>query len=530
MSGPDARRWDATDPGPPLPPVPKRTVLDKDLKKITRLERAAAATGRQSTRIGLGLLFLGAVFIYVALQTGSLDNSVLVIAAGVIGGYMAMNIGANDVANNVGPAVGSQALTLTGALVIAAVFEAAGALIAGGEVVTTISKGIVDTNRLTSPDTLIWAMMAALLAAALWVNLATYLNAPVSTTHAIVGAVAGAGIAALGADAVNWSVMGRIAASWVISPVLGGLVAMHILLFIKKAILYQPDRVAAAKRWVPLLVAVMASSFTIYLVTKGLGRVWKPGPGWLAVIGAGAFVLALLIVRPLVVRAAVGLDNRRKSVVQLFTIPLICAAALLSFAHGANDVANAVAPLAAIVSASATGTVEARVGIPFWVMLVGGLGIAVGLALFGPGLIRTVGTEITRLDRARAFAIALSAAVTVIIASALGLPVSSTHIALGALFGVGFLREWLDRQRRQRRPAGSAWQAGAASAALPEAASGSSDLELLLWQEKARKAQKRKLVRRRHLLSIVAAWLITVPLTAMLAAGLFVLLQAFVQT
>src|SRR5690606_29799196 len=260
-----------------------------------------------------------------------------------------------------------------------------------------------------------------------------------------------------------------------------------------------------------------------YLVTKGLGRLWKPGTSILLLIGVGAFFLAWAIVRPMVNRASQGLENRRKSVVTLFTVPLICAAALLSFAHGANDVANAVGPLAAIVSASNTGGVQGTVSIPFWVMLVGAAGIAVGLALFGSRLIRAVGTQLTKLDRARAFAIAPSAAVTVIVASGLGLPGSSTHITLGALFGVGFLRERLDRIRKPHRYAALAAHESEALRLLdPE----DRDLAEKKGQKKARKAQKRKLVRRQHLLTIVAAWLITVPLTAVLSAGLYVFSRA----
>lgn len=508
---------------PDLPAVRKRTPLDKDLKRIRRMEEAAATTtGRTSTRIGLGLLFLIGVCLFAGAQSGGVEQFWFVVIAGVIAGYMALNIGANDVANNVSPAVGSQALTLTGALAIAAIFEAAGAIIAGGDVVTTVSKGIVDPARLTNAETLIRVMTAALLAAALWLNLATHLGAPVSTTHSIVGAVAGSGIAAAGMDAVDWPVMGQIAASWVISPVLGGVIAAAILLFVKYAILFREDKITAAKRWLPILVAIMAAAFSVYLVMKGLSRVWKPGTSILVLIGVAAFLFAWAIVRPMVNRASQGLENRRKSVVTLFTVPLICAAALLSFAHGANDVANAVGPLAAIVSASNTGGVHGTVEIPFWVMLVGAAGIAVGLALFGSRLIKAVGTQITKLDRARAFAIALSAAVTVIVASGLGLPVSSTHITLGALFGVGFLRERLDRIRKPHRYALLAAHEGELEILDPE----DRDLAEKKGRKKARKAQKRKLVRRQHLLTIVAAWLITVPLTAVLSAGLYVFSSA----
>jgi len=515
--------WDRPLPERPL--ARKATPLDKDLKKIARLERATVETARSSTRIGIALLFILAVCAYVALKGDAFDNTAIVLVAGVVGAYMALNIGANDVANNVGPAVGAQALTLSGALVIAGICETAGALIAGGDVVATVSRGIVDPAGFADPDALILGMLCALLAAALWLNLATWLGAPVSTTHAIVGAVAGSGIAAAGMDAVNWPAMGKIAASWVISPVLGGLIAAGILLIIKFTILYRPDRVAAAKRWVPILVAVMASAFSVYLVMKGLQRLWKPGPAALGLIGLGAFGLAWGAVHPMVTRAAVGLDNRRKSVMQLFTVPLICSAALLSFAHGANDVANAVGPLAAIVGVSSSGTVAMQVAIPFWVMLVGAAGITLGLALFGPRLIRTVGTKITRLDRARAFAIALSAAITVIAASWLGLPVSSTHIALGALFGVGFLREWLDRRRKRGRIRRAQPLPQWAADGLARA-EGAAELEDMLRAEKVKKARKRRLVRRSHLLSIAAAWVITVPMTAVLAAGLYAFARA----
>lgn len=526
-SYPAGAGWD--QPLPELPPRRKATPLDKDLKKIARLERATAEAGRISTRVGVALLFLLAVSAYVAIRGQAFDHTAIVVMAGVVGAYMALNIGANDVANNVGPAVGAEAMTLTGALVIAALFETAGALIAGGDVVATISKGIVSPESFADPQVLIAGMLSALLAAALWLNLATWLGAPVSTTHSIVGAVAGAGIAAAGIDAVNWPEMGRIAASWVISPVMGGLIAAGILLTIKFTILYRQDRVAAARYWVPIIVAVMAATFSVYLVMKGLGQVWKPGPIILLAIGIGAFLLAWAAMRPIVAQASIGLDNRRRSVMQLFTVPLICSAALLSFAHGANDVANAVGPLAAIVSAASSGAVQGEVEIPFWVMLVGALGITLGLALFGPRLIRTVGTKITRLDRARAFAIALSAAITVIAASWLGLPVSSTHIALGALFGVGFLREWLDRRKRRLRapralpPMASGPQYDWAGA---EPNNGAHPLDALMNGNKAKKARKRKLVRRRHMLSIAAAWVITVPMTALLAGGLYVFARA----
>ena len=485
-----------------------KTTVDKDLRRIIQLEKAAVKVSRRNVNLGLGVLFLFAVWIFASFQSSGIDEGAILIAAAIIGGYMALNIGANDVANNVGPAVGSKAITLVGALVIAAIFEASGAIFAGGDVVTTISKNIIDPNAVANRSVFIWTMMAALLSAAIWVNLATWIGAPVSTTHSIVGGVMGAGIAAAGFAAVNWPVMGAIAASWVISPVLGGLIAAIFLAFAKYFILYKEDKIAASKKWVPVLVAILVGVFSIYLMTKGLKRIWKPDIELALAIGAGAFIIAYGLVKPAVVKAASKLDNRRKSVSDLFTIPLICAAALLSFAHGANDVANAVGPLAAIVNAVTTGSVAAKVTLPLWVLVVGAIGISVGLVLYGPKIIEIVGERITKLNRVRAFCVALSAAITVIIASTLGLPVSSTHIAIGAVFGVGFLREFIANYGKSK---------------LMKGATGNnvSSMNVAPSPTILEKTVKRKLVRRRHLMTIVAAWVITVPSAAILSGLIF---------
>ena len=485
-----------------------RTTVDKDLRRIVQLENAAEKVGRSNVNLGLGILFLFAVWIFASFQSSGIDEGAILVAAAIIGGYMALNIGANDVANNVGPAVGSKAITLVGALFIAAIFEAAGAIIAGGDVVTTISKNIIDTDAVANKKVFIWAMMAALLSAAIWVNLATWIGAPVSTTHSIVGGVMGAGIAAAGFAAVNWPVMGAIAASWVISPVLGGLIAAIFLAFAKYFILYKEDKIAASKRWVPVLVAILVGVFSVYLMTKGLKRIWKPDLGLALGVGACAFIISYALVKPAVVKAASKLDNRRKSVSDLFTIPLICAAALLSFAHGANDVANAVGPLAAIVNAVTVGTIEAKVTLPLWVLVIGAIGISVGLVLYGPKIIEIVGERITKLNRVRAFCVALSAAITVIIASTLGLPVSSTHIAVGAVFGVGFLREFIVNRGKNKL-----------LRAAPE--NNVSSIDPITSQPVSKKYVKRKLVRRRHLMTIVAAWVITVPSAAILSGLIF---------
>jgi len=530
--GADLAASPSHDPAAGLPPkvLLGATTLDKDLKKIAKVEAAAQAQGQVMARVGLALLFLLAVWILTSMQPGA-GFSPFVIAAAVVGGYMAMNIGANDVANNVGPAVGSRALTLTGAILIAAIFETAGALIAGGDVVATVSKGIIDPDLMPDAATFLTAMLAALLAAALWLNLATFVGAPVSTTHSIVGGVMGAGIAATGFAAVNWPTMGAIAASWVISPLMGGIIAAGFLYFLKITVLYKDDKIFAAKRWAPIVVAIMAGAFAMYLMNKGIANIYKAS--WVETIIAGIAVYAAAwgVMRSHVFSRALNMENRRKSVHQLFVVPLIFSAALLSFAHGANDVANAVGPLAAIVSVSDSGTIITKAAIPLWVMLVGAVGISVGLMLFGPKLIRTVGQEITKLNPVRAFCVALSAAITVIIASALGLPVSSTHIAVGGIFGVGFLREFLARRQLRaalnRSPLAAA-EAGA-QAGLATLKSITPKLAVLNEQAAAKahsKYRQRRLVRRQHAWSIAAAWIFTVPLTASLAGLLYHLMRA----
>jgi len=501
--------------------------VDSTVRHVSRLRHAVAGEGHVAIRLGLAGAFLLAALAFTAAIAGGLGGSgAVIVAAGVIGGYMALNIGANDVANNMGPSVGAKAITMVGALIIAAVFETAGAVLAGGDVVATIASGIIDPAPMAETAVFVTAMMAALLAAALWLNLATWIGAPVSTTHAIVGGVMGAGVAAAGIASVNWPTMGAIAASWVISPVMGGAVAALFLWFIRHAIIFREDRIAAARRWVPVLVGVMAATFGMYLLLKGLGRVWKAPSGVVAGAGAALFVTAWLAMRPVIARRSVGLENRKKAVHGLFSAPLICAAALLSFAHGANDVANAVGPLAAVVDALSSGGPSARVGIPAWVLAIGALGISVGLVLFGPRLIRTVGEKITKLNPIRAFCVALSAAITVLIASTLGLPVSSTHIAVGGVFGVGFLREMLhNRQRRRRVEEKAAAKALAAAARTPSAKGKAAGKGEPPAARKKKRRGKLKLVRRKHLGTIVAAWVITVPLAALLAALLFVLLD-----
>lgn len=489
---------------------------------------------------------LSVIYFVLAFIMPDSGNHILVTAA-AFGAYMALNIGANDVANNVGPAVGSKAISLVGAIVIAAIFESAGALLAGGDVVSTIKKGIIDPSLITDSNTFIWLMMAALLAAAIWLNIATALNAPVSTTHSIVGGVLGAGIAAGGFGIANWPVFGKIAASWIISPLFGGIIAASFLYLIKRTITYKEDRIAAAKKIVPYLIAFMTWVFSTYLIMKGLKKLWKIDILIAGGIGFAIAIIVLFLVTPLIKKAASKLENSKESVNTLFTLPLIFSAALLSFAHGANDVANAVGPLAAINDAVLHAGIVKKASIPFWVMMVGALGISIGLALYGPKLIRTVGSEITELTKIRSFCVALSAAITVIIASQLGLPVSSTHTAVGAIFGVGFLREYLKNTNAKRieeiRQHHEHDDPEKVDTLLKE-------FELASMENKAKiladlkaktaitrltgkerkslkKGYKQELVKRSHLYKIAAAWIITVPLSGLLAAFLFFTIRGF---
>jgi PiT family inorganic phosphate transporter len=534
-------------------------------------EEALKKSGTDFTRLGLALFFMIGVLTFSFLSNGGITNNMFLSVAALIGAYMAMNIGANDVANNVGPAVGSKAMTMGMAIGIAAVFEAAGALIAGGEVVKTIKKGIIDISAFGgNADPFIWSMMAALLAAALWLNFATMMKAPVSTTHSIVGGVMGAGIAAAGFSIVDWGTMAKIAASWVISPVLGGIIAAAFLLAIKKSIVFKEDKISAAKKWVPVFVAIMSWAFVTYLTLKGLKKIWpqvvdvlnfipfvsiemskKPTLITALIMGLVVAVIVYGVLKTKLVASADSLENSKASVNTLFTVPLVFAAALLSFAHGANDVANAIGPLAAINDAVVNGGVSSKASIPLWVMGVGALGIALGLALYGPKLIKTVGTEITELDQIRAFSIAMAASITVIIASQLGLPVSSTHIAIGGVFGVGFLREYLHLSDadntikedkviiKDEKHTLHAYQAELKKLEKKDGKDVTSYervvelYKLIAEEEKIIKSTKKHIkqvkkveyVKRDAVKKIIAAWVITVPAAAVLAGVLFYMIR-----
>ncbi len=520
--------------------------------------RDLAETTVSYGRLAGGLVFVlcGSVFaVVVTRAVPGLEGTEfwLLAVAAAVGGYMAMNIGANDVANNLGPAVGSGVITLGWAIVIAAVFEALGAVIAGGEVVDTVKGGIINPAAIDNPQSFIWLMLAALLAGAVWLNVATSLGAPVSTTHSIIGAVMGAGIAAGGWGMVNWGTIAAIVGSWVLSPVLGGVIAVAFLYLIKRTITYQSDMTRAASKVVPVLLALMGWAFVTFMLLKGIGQIAKPGIGWASLWGLLAGVAVYLGPGRLVAQQALRKRHGKDGINELFTWPLICAAALLSFAHGANDVANAVGPLAAIYEALKEGVVASKAPTPLWIMILGALGLAVGLALFGARLIRIVGKEITELDHMRAYSIAMAATLTVILAAQLGMPISTTHVTIGAVIGVGFLRELLKANYAKMETAVRAAHAGRdreeVEAYLQRFEAAPVKEKQLMYAEmklradeleredplakKERKAIKKvtqqELVKRSVLMRIVMAWIITVPATAVLAAGLFAFIAAILN-
>ncbi|WP_439517283.1 inorganic phosphate transporter [Hydrogenophaga sp.] len=528
---------------------------------MTKKSRARFVSKHQEVfQLGAAVLFLLLVGVYASLtgaSTASLTSSAmwLLIVAAAVGAYMAMNIGANDVANNMGPAVGSGAMTMGWAIVVAAVFEALGAIVAGGDVVGTIKGGIIDPDAISDPALFAWVMFAALLAGALWLNLATALGAPVSTTHSIIGAVMGAGIAAGGWGLVNWDTIGAIVISWVISPLMGGAMAAAFLYVIKRSVTYRSDKTEAASRVVPVLIAIMVWAYTTYMLVKGLGQVVKVDILVALLAGAAVAIVVWWLIRKPIARMAMRQDNSKDGVNRLFTWPLVCSAALLSFAHGANDVANAIGPLAAIYEAVKEGAIATKAGTPLWIMVLGALGLSVGLALYGARLIRTVGKEITELDNMRAYAIAMSATLTVIVASQLGMPVSTTHISIGAVFGVGFLRELLKVNYAKMEAVVFAGHQGADRAEVEaylhrfEAAEVREKKRMLAdmkrrtkareaaegavfakkEQKALKKAYKKEIVKRSAVMRIVAAWIVTVPATAVLAALLFFIVRAVLE-
>lgn len=386
------------------------------------------------------------------------NNNIYLLIATIFAIYMALNLWANDVANNMWPAVGSKALTLGWAIIIAAIFEASGALIAGWDVVDTIKSGIIDKELIESPKQFISIMLWTLLWAAIWINIATFLRAPVSTTNAIIGWLVWAWITAVWPEIVKWGQIWTIVSSWVISLIMWWVIAILIYISIRKNILSKEEKWESAKRWVPVYVWLMMTIFSIYLLQKGLKPLIKTNEyiSHIVTPANSLFIWFLIWVISYVILMVIYkkhkdsyFKDKKKFVNKLFNIPLIFAVALLSFAHGSNDVANAIWPLAAINETvkNLWWEIAKAAWVPFWIMLFWALWLSLWLATFWARLIKTVWNEITKLDQIRAFCVALSAASTVLVASKLWLPVSSTQIAIWAVFGIWLYREFLNRRK-----------------------------------------------------------------------------------
>ena len=377
-------------------------------------------------------------------------GQILIILACVFGLFMAWGVGANDVANAMGTSVGSRALTIKQAILIAMVFEFAGAYLAGGEVTSTIRKGIIDPAIMAgTPELLVYGMLSALLAAGTWLLIASMMGWPVSTTHSIVGAIVGFAAIGISVDAVNWAKVGKIVASWVVSPVLAGTISYVLFRSVQSLILTQDDPFHRAKKIIPIYM--FAVGFLIAMVTmlKGLKHVFKDASvamsfGECALVATGVGILVAIIGAMLLNRVErdeeAEKENRFASVEKVFAVLMIFTACAMAFAHGSNDVANAVGPLAAVVSVVKSGAVEAKSIMPSWILLLGGVGIMLGLATYGFKVMGTIGRKITELTPSRGFAAELGAAATVVLASATGLPISTTHTLVGAVLGVGLAR------------------------------------------------------------------------------------------
>jgi len=374
-------------------------------------------------------------------------GTVFLVLAIIFGFYMTWGIGANDVANAMGTSVGSGAITVMQAIIIAAIFEFAGAFIAGGNVTSTIRKGIVDPSGLVdSPEILVYGMLAALLAAAVWLMIASWRGWPVSTTHSIVGALVGFAVAGIGVDAVHWGKIGQIAASWIVSPALGGFIAYLLMMSIRKVILNTENPFESAKRWGPVYVFLVGFIISLVTMFKGLKHLKLELSVFQSFIGAVIFgvivaIIGWLMMRKIEVDKDADRDYHFASVEKIFVPMMIFTACAMAFAHGSNDVANGIGPLAAVASIiKSGGEVAQKATLPLWILIMGGTGIVIGLATMGYKVMQTIGTRITQLTPSRGFCATLAAAATVVLASRTGLPVSTTHIAVGAVIGVGLAR------------------------------------------------------------------------------------------
>lgn len=372
--------------------------------------------------------------------------TIYIILAGTLGLFMAWGIGANDVANAMGTSIGSKVLTMKQAVIVAAIFEFSGAFLAGGQVTSTIRKGIIDSTAISqSPDLLIFGMLASLIAAGLWLLIASWAGWPVSTTHTIIGAIVGFAIVGIGVDAVNWVKVGTIAMSWVVSPLLSGTLAFILFRSVQKLILNTDNPIANAKKYVP--VYIFATGFMIALVTlfKGLKHVgleFSTAQNYgialtvgLVITACGTYFISKINIDP-----SDDKDFHFANVEKIFSVLMVVTACAIAFAHGSNDVANAVGPMAAVISIVSEGEVTQNSAMPVWILLVGGIGIVAGLAMYGQKVIATIGKKITELTPSRGFCCELAASTTIVIASSTGIPISTTHTLVGAVLGVGLAR------------------------------------------------------------------------------------------
>ena len=372
--------------------------------------------------------------------------TIYLILAGVFGLFMAWGIGANDVANAMATSVGSRALTLKQAVILAAIFEFAGAYLAGGEVTKTIRKGIVEADAFTAdPNLLIWGMLAALLAAGTWLAIASRKGWPVSTTHSIVGAVVGFAAVGVGMDAVNWGKVGTIVMSWVVSPLLAGTLAFMVFKSIQKLILNSDNPVESSIKFGPIYLFMVGFLIAMVTIKKGLKHVGldlntEEAFLYSTLLGVAVALLGSYLIRKVKTDPKADKKFHYTNVERIFAVLMIFTASAMAFAHGSNDVANAVGPMAAVISTAQSGLIASKSALPGWVLLVGGIGIVIGLATFGYKVIATVGKSITELTPSRGFAAEIAAAATVVLASFTGIPISTTHTLVGAVLGVGIAR------------------------------------------------------------------------------------------
>jgi len=374
-------------------------------------------------------------------------GNVLIILAIIFGTFMAWGIGANDVANAMGTSVGSGAVTIKQAIIIAVIFEFAGAILAGGEVTATIRKGILDAALFTNePHLLVYGMLASLLAAGMWLLIASSFGWPVSTTHSIVGAIVGFGAVGVGVDAVAWNKVFQIVISWIASPILAGVISFILFRSLQNLIIDTKHPFDNAKKYVPyymFLVGFIVSLVTIFKGLKHVGVSFDTFTSYSLSIGVGLLVaiIGTFLIRDIHLDPDENKDFYYASMERVFGVLMIITAAAMAFAHGSNDVANAIGPLAAIYSVvDSGGLIGAKSALPIWVLLVGGTGIVIGLITYGHKVIATIGTGITQLTPSRGFAATLAAAATVVIASGTGIPVSTTQVLVGAVLGVGLAR------------------------------------------------------------------------------------------